>query len=54
MRTRLVFFISTILLFIACKSYEPFSSAKEKKQQENLIKNKFSLTTTELKKIKNE
>ena len=47
-------FFSILLLFIACKSYTPFSSFKIKKEQLSLIKNKFNLTKDEFKKIKNE
>jgi hypothetical protein len=54
MKIKLGFFITVLLLLIACKSYEPFTSRKEKKTQLNFIKNKFRLTSIELKKIENE
>jgi len=54
MKTKLIFFISTLVLLVACKSYKPFTSVKQKKEQVNLIKNKFRLTNDEFKKIKNE
>lgn len=54
MKKQLIFFISILLLVIACKSYIPFTSAKVKKEQLSLIKNKFRLTKDEFKKIKNE
>jgi len=54
MKKQLIFFISIPLLLVACKSYIPFTSVKEKNTQLNLIKDKFQLTNVEFKKIKNE
>lgn len=54
MRSKLIFFTSILLLILACKSYAPFSSVKEKNEKVNLIKSKFQLTNKEFKKIKKE
>lgn len=54
MKTKLILLSSIILLIVACKSYEPFSSAKEKRQRVKTIKNVFQLTNTEFDKIKKE
>ncbi|MEM6718359.1 MAG: hypothetical protein AAF611_03490 [Bacteroidota bacterium] len=54
MKSRLLFFTLIAVLVIACKSFEPFTTAEEKKAQLNLIKDKFQLTNKEFKKIKNE
>lgn len=53
MKNQLLLIIFLISL-IACQSYKPFSSAKEKRIQLDLIKDTFSLTKVEFKKIKNE
>ncbi|WP_162819791.1 hypothetical protein [Kordia sp. SMS9] len=54
MKKQLIFLISILILIVACKSYVPFASVKEKKTQLELIKTTFNLTKAEFKKMKNE
>jgi len=54
MKKQLIFLISILILIVACKSYVPFASVKEKKTQLELIETTFNLTKVEFKKIKNE
>ena len=54
MRTKHVYIFISLFLIIACNSYKPFASLKDKKSNIQLIKSKLDLSNAEFKKIQKE